>query len=193
MQVADAYSYGFLLPPSRPRMWIMGESVNRRGTERADERSQAVGIMKRWSAAGRHAFAARGWSIAVALCAVAGNVAAESALVAGGAGSAVAHVSFQIVIPSVVWVDTARGIVYSNDRKNIVRLGSMDAMARPAEGFRGDAPVSARAAGCALVAAAPAPRFANGTNPVRTAGAKVTAAGLYRLSHAETGCVLAAP
>jgi len=149
--------------------------------------------MKRWSATGRRARAARGWIIAIALCAVAGNVAAESAVAAVGAGSAIAHVSFQIVIPSVMWVDTATGIVYSNDRKYTVRLGSMDAALRPAQDLRRNAPMSGRAAGCALVAAASAPRFAAGRMPMRTPEAKLATAGLYRLSYAEAGCVLATP
>ena len=67
-------------------------------------------------------------SVAFALLASATNAGAESRLASSAAGglTARAAVSFRIIVPHVLFVDTRSGIVYSNDGGTRARRGRAD-------------------------------------------------------------------
>lgn len=135
------------------------------------------------------------WLVALAVAVLGGDVAADSTLAvgAGGSGSATARLTFKVVIPSILWVDTATGTVYSNDRKFTVRLGIVDGGLLADHQARGEVATGVRTAGCNLAVASAQPHFAIGRDLRRPADVTVAAAGLYSLPRVEAGCVLAAP
>ena len=133
--------------------------------------------------------------IAFATIALAGGAAAESTLGSGKSGQVTlsAHLTFQLVIPSVIWIDSTTGTVYSNDRTFIVRRGRVHVEMPEGDADRGGAAMGRHASGCDLVVGVPPARQAVAGAPGRSIRAVKSITGQYGLVRAGSDCVLASP